>query len=73
MPTQKFKPARGIRQGCHLSPYLFILCMEWLGRMIHVEISNENWFLVRLSRMAPDLSHLFFVDDLVIFCKADMN
>ncbi|KAA3474645.1 reverse transcriptase [Gossypium australe] len=71
--TQKFKPNRGIRQGCPLSPYLFVLCMEWLGHFIHFEIETGSWDPIRLSRSGPPISHLFFADDLVIFCKAQID
>ncbi|KAH1073650.1 hypothetical protein J1N35_025978 [Gossypium stocksii] len=40
VPLSKFKLAKGIRQGCSLSPYLFILCMDWLGQAIHSAISE---------------------------------
>ncbi|KAA3454599.1 Retrovirus-related Pol polyprotein LINE-1 [Gossypium australe] len=73
VPTQKFKPNRGIRQGCPLSPYLFVLCMEWLGHSIHSEIEVGTWDPIRLSRFGPPISHLFFADDLVIFCKAQID
>ncbi|KAG8498883.1 hypothetical protein CXB51_005295 [Gossypium anomalum] len=73
IPTQKFRPARGIRQGCPLSPYLFFLCMEWLGLSICKDIDVGNWSPIRLSRGGPPLSHLFFTDDLILFGNADRN
>ncbi|KAH1097249.1 hypothetical protein J1N35_014170 [Gossypium stocksii] len=39
VPTQKFKPVRGIRQGFPLSPYLFVLSMEWFGHIVRTEMN----------------------------------
>lgn len=73
VPSQKFTPSRGIKQGCPLLLYLFVLCVEWLGHIIHAEIAKGQWSPIRLARSRPDLSHLFFVDDLVLFCRAKLD
>ncbi|XP_065637983.1 uncharacterized protein LOC112010482 [Quercus suber] len=66
-----FCPSRGIRQGDPLSPYLFILCMEFLGHLIEEKCEANLWSPVRASRSGPSFSHLFFADDLVLFANAD--
>lgn len=53
------RPQRGLRQGCPLSPYLFILCAKAFSSLIHVA---ETANLIREVRFSKDLmvSHLFF-------------
>lgn len=73
IPTDKFSPTRGVRQGRPLSPYLFVLCIEWLGHHIRSTIASREWSPIKLSTSGPALSHLFFVDDLVIFSKVNIK
>ena len=68
---EPFKPSRGIRQGDPISPYLFILCMEYLGLLIEEKCQGKLWHPVKASRSGPSFSHLFFVDDLILFARAD--
>lgn len=66
-----FLPTRGIRQRDPMSPYLFILCMEWLSRQIDNHVLMGYWQPCKISRKGPKLSHLFFADDLTFFTTAD--
>ena len=66
----EFAPSRVIRQGDPLSPYLFIMCMEYLAWLIQVKVESGNWIGVKPTRTGPAFTHLFFADDLVLFAKA---
>lgn len=65
-----FVPYRGIRQGDPLSPYVFILCAEGLVSLVK---DAENKGIIRgfkPSREAPQISHLLFADDSLLFFLA---
>ena len=68
---QPFCPSRGIRQGDPISPYLFLLCMEFLGAQITKMCEDNKWDMVKASRSGPSFSHVFFADDIMIFAKAN--
>ena len=68
---EEFFPSRGIRQGDPLSPYLFILCMDYLGQLIQEKCEENIWIPIKASRGGPAFSHPFFADDLVLFARAD--
>ncbi|KAH9783694.1 reverse transcriptase domain-containing protein [Citrus sinensis] len=71
--TDEFSPSQGIRQGCPLSPYLFVLCIERLSHGIHNAISAGKWRPIGLSRHGTRLSHLFFADDLLLLAEATVE
>ncbi|XP_056690367.1 uncharacterized protein [Spinacia oleracea] len=66
-PSPSFKTTRGIRQGDPISPYVFIICMEYLADMISEAASKENWKPFYLKRNGIPITHLMFADDLLLF------
>lgn len=68
--TSFFSPSRGIRQGDLLYPYIFILCMEILSTYIHHQVDILKWDPISISPKGPHISHLFFVDDLILMSKS---
>jgi hypothetical protein len=70
-PVGCIKPSRGLRQGDPLSPYLFLICAEALSSMLTREENNGVITGVPTSKKGPRISHLFFADDNLLFCKAN--
>ena len=67
-----FNPSRGLRQGCPVSPYLFLLCAEGLTALL----KSYGTFIdrgIRVSFRAPWVSHLLFADDNLLLFKASVE
>ncbi|KAL9678129.1 hypothetical protein QQ045_015968 [Rhodiola kirilowii] len=71
--TEEFRPGRGLRQGDPLSPYLFFICAEWLARKLRQEQEKSNLRGIKICRGAPEVTHLLFADDSIIFLKASLE
>ena len=69
-PKDRIAPTRGLRQGDPISPYLFLLCAEGLSAMLRRDEAENNFRGISVCRGTPRVSHLLFVDDCIIFCKA---
>jgi hypothetical protein len=70
-PVGHINPSRGLRQGDPISPYLFLLCAEVLSSMLSKAESAGVITGVPTSKRGPKLTHLFFADDSLLFCKAN--
>lgn len=63
--TDFFKSGRGLRQGCPLSPLLFILVMEGLSLLLKESQRNGLMTGIKVSRTIKIL-HILSVDDVII-------
>jgi hypothetical protein len=61
-----FQILRGLRQGCPLSPYLFLLVVEGLSRSIMEARRGRSLHGVQVGGNEY-LTHLLFVDDVLLF------
>jgi len=72
-PSQPFNPSRGIRQGDPLSPYLFILMAEGLGRTIRAFHQNQAIRGIKLFQDLEAQTHQQFVDDTMLMGHASVQ
>lgn len=64
---------RGIQQGDPISPFLFVIFLELIFRML-AKLKNDGDIQgIKIGRTAPPISHLFFTNDIFIFCKASVD
>ena len=75
-PCGFFSSSRGLRQGDPLSPFLFVLVMEAMSRMLGrvASVGLLSGFSVGGATGVPvEVSHLFFADDSLIMCEASLS
>lgn len=63
-----FTSARGIRQGCSLSPYLYVILNNVLSKLLN-KAAEAGEFDYHLQCQGVKLTHLSFADDILVFTK----
>lgn len=71
-PSSSFVPKKGLRQWCPLSSFLFIICAEGLSSLISEAATQRSIVDLKVARGSSTISHLFLMDDSLLFMKANL-
>ena len=71
-PSSFFRPSRGLRQGCPLSPFMFLLIAKALSRLLN-RAREENLIKGVKVTNQTDLTHGLFVDDVLMFGEGTLK
>lgn len=72
-PKGFFWSSRGLHQGDPLSPMLFVIVVEALHAMLLKATPRNIFHGFHVENSLEDVSHLQFVDDILIFCNAKIE
>ena len=62
-PSEFFKASRGVRQGCPLSPFLYILVADSLSRRLNRLQAEGSLPGLSYRDVVPPINHALFADD----------
>ena len=72
-PKGMFRPLRGLGQRNPLSPYLFLFCAKGLKAILNEATLKGEIHGFSICRNGPKLTHLFFADNNLLFCRASLT
>jgi len=64
-PNKFFQSTRGLRQGCPLSPFLYIIMVETLSAALETQ-RREKITSIQIARGVKSINHSLFVDDTLL-------
>ncbi|KAA3455557.1 reverse transcriptase [Gossypium australe] len=69
-PGMVFTLERRLGQGDPISPLLFLICSEGLSTLLRLATEEGRLKGIKVSRRGPQISHLLFADDCILFREA---
>jgi len=73
-PQGLFAPSRGLRQGDPLSPYLFLICLNFFTlKLSQLADCPKSGVGIKVCPQAPVIPSLMFADDCLLFCQTSAS
>lgn len=67
----KIVPSNGLCQEDPLSLYFYLICTKGLSCLLNEAKRCSNFKGVKVARCSPSITHIFFIDDSLIFYRAN--
>eukprot|EP00253_Pinus_taeda_P019717 PITA_19717 len=71
--TSFFKASRGLRQGCPLSPLLFVLHVSVLSFYLDQKLVDQEILGLNIARGVKNVNHTLFADDTLLLGAASVR